>query len=399
MKVYILTGESFPNGMAAVSRIKNYASVIKEGGIEVEILIYRRTEVYGHSKSNDNISGDYEGVPYHYIPKTTRRNRFRLLRFFYDKYDQRKTDVYLKRTLKKGDVLFFYMAGRADLILRYMNIAHKCGVFCVHDLCELPYGTGAETERTVKMRKVTLTQVFPQLDGVVSISDTLMELAKQYTKPSCRHIKVPILVDFNQFYLADKSSEAQVLYIFHAGTLYQQKDGILGMIEAFGKAIPRIPQFVKFVSTGNLKDSPHSQEIKGLIQQYHLEDRFQLLDYLQSNELKDYLSKASLVIINKYRTQQNNYCFSTKLGEYMAAAKPVIITRVGEAMNWLENEKSAYIVEPEDTDALADAIVKVFNHPDESRKIGIAGQEVCRKYFDYHNWSKPLVEFLNQLGK
>ena len=106
-----------------------------------------------------------------------------------------------------------------------------------------------------------------------------------------------------------------------------------------------------------------------------------------------------MVIINKYRTQQNNYCFSTKLGEYLAAAKPVVITHVGEAINWLENGKSAYIVEPEDTEALADAIVHVFTHPEESHQIGLAGQDVCRRSFDYRNWSKPLVEFFNQLGK
>ena len=50
-------------------------------------------------------------------------------------------------------------------------------------------------------------------------------------------------------------------------------------------------------------------------------------------------------------------------------------------------------------EALAGVIVHVFSNPEESRKVGLAGQEVCRKCFDYRNWSKPLVEFLNSLGK
>lgn len=397
MKVYIITGEPFPNGMAAVSRIKNYAKAIKDGGIDVEILIYRRTEVYGRVNNTKTI-GIYEGIPYKYIPCTTLRNRFRLLRFIHDMYDQRKTATYLKHTLKRGDVLFFYMAGRADLMLHYIHIAHECGAFCVHDLCELPYGTGAETEKVIRMRKFSLTQVFPQLDGVVSISNTLMELVKQYTKPSCLHIKIPILVDFNQFYLADRSTEVQTPYIFHAGTLYQQKDGILGMIEAFGKAVRRIPKPVKFISTGYIENSPHREDIKRLIIQYQLKDKLAFTGYLASDELQDYLSKASCVIINKYRTQQNQYCFSTKLGEYMAAGKPVIITKVGEATNWLEDGKTAYIVEPENTEALADAIVNVLAHPEISCKIGLSGQEFCRHNFDYHNWSKPLSEFLNKIN-
>ena len=119
---------------------------------------------------------------------------------------------------------------------------------------------------------------------------------------------------------------------------------------------------------------------------------------MRNEELKEYLSKASLVIINKYKTQQNQYCFSTKLGEYLAAAKPVIITNVVEAMNWLENLNSAYIIEPENSVALTDAIVRVFMKPDEARRIGLSGQRVCQNSFDYHRWSKSLVEFMKCLG-
>lgn len=39
MKVYILTGEPFPNGVAATNRIKCYAWAIKEGGLNCEVVI------------------------------------------------------------------------------------------------------------------------------------------------------------------------------------------------------------------------------------------------------------------------------------------------------------------------------------------------------------------------
>ena len=138
---------------------------------------------------------------------------------------------------------------------------------------------------------------------------------------------------------------------------------------------------------------------KKLIEQYHLEDMVKFTGFISEDELKDYLSKSSLVIINKYPTRQNNYCFSTKLGEYLAAAKPVIMTNVGEAMNWLKNGVSAYIIEPYDVDTLSDAIENILTNPEKARGIGLAGRGVCQRSFDYRNWSKPLVDFLNQLGK
>ena len=258
---------------------------------------------------------------------------------------------------------------------------------------------GDETQETIRLRKKTIEKQFPKLDGIISISDTLMNLAKTYTLPSCKHLKVPILVDFNKYHLPNNSSLAEIPYIFHSGTLFQQKDGILGMIESFGKAVAKINRPVKFISTGNIEKSPHRDEILTLITRYSLEDKVLFTGFLSDEQLKDYLSKATMVIINKYRTQQNNYCFSTKLGEYLAASKPVIITRVGEAMHWLKENESAYIIEPEDTDALAATIEHVFSHPQEARLIGEAGQKVCRECFDYRVWGKQIVQFFNTLGK
>ena len=207
------------------------------------------------------------------------------------------------------------------------------------------------------------------------------------------------MVEFEEHYLSDKSKESDYPYIFHSGTLYQQKDGILGMIEAFGMALSKTGLQIKFISTGDPNMSPHKDEINALIAKYHLENHIFFTGYISDNKLNEFLSKAKMVIINKYNTQQNHYCFSTKLGEYLAAAKPVVITNVGEAINWLENGKSAYIIDVENTKAMADAIVHILTNPDESRQIGIEGQKVCLHNFDYRNWSKPLVEFMNQLGK
>ena len=400
MKVIILTGDPFPNGMASTNRIKCYARAIQEGGVDCEVLVFRRTERYGIKPKNTVRSGTLgNGVPFRYIGNTPLRGSNMLKRLASDWLDIWRTERYLLGKMQKGDVLLLYMGTYIKQSLRFMRIAHSKGAFCVRDLCELPYGTGAETKKAIRLRKMTLERLFPQLDGIISISDALMNLAKQYTTPNCKHIKVPILVNFEQFYMPDHSAEVDIPYIFHSGTLFEQKDGILGMIDSFGKAVRQLSMPIRFVSTGKIDNSPHKEEIIRLIKQYQLKDKLLFTGYLSDSELRDYSSKASLVIINKYNTQQNNYCFSTKLGEYLAAAKPVIITNVGEAKNWLSDGVSAYIIEPEDTDALAESIIRVFTKQKEAKRIGLEGQKVCRSSFDYRNWSQPMVDFLKYLGK
>ena len=90
---------------------------------------------------------------------------------------------------------------------------------------------------------------------------------------------------------------------------------------------------------------------------------------------------------------------ATKLGEYLAAARPVVITDVGEAMNWLEDGKTAYVTPHGDTRALSDAIVKVLSDPEGRERIGLNGRDLALASFDCMAWSKPLSDFISSLGK
>lgn len=398
MKVYIVTKEPIPNGMAATNRIKCYARAIHDGGIECEIVIAGATELTG-KVFNTVAQGQYEGVPFRYIGGTTTDTRPEYIRRFAQLIRIKKAERYLCQHIQKGDVLLLFMGGNVNRMLSFMKVAKRRGAYCVRDLCELPYGTGAETEYAIRMRKVTIEKQFPELDGIISISDALLNLARSYTTPQCKHIKVPIMVEYEHYCIEDKPSAPDVPYIFHAGTLYQQKDGILGMIEAFGMARQRLKTPLKYILTSKIEASTHPDELRNLIKKYELENALEFVGYLNRDQIKEYLTHASLVISNRPKSQQDYYGFSTKVGEYLASGTPLLMTKWGEAINWLEDGISAYITEPEDTEALADAIVRVFEHPEESRRIGLAGQSVCKECFDYRNWCKPLVSFLGSLSK
>lgn len=397
MKIYIITPEPFPHGMAATNRIICYAKSLLFVGIDVEVVNFHRTEIKGRQIKNTEGSGMYEGIDFRYINGITTRHKTPFICKYHDWRDKKSTISYLNNKLSKDDIVFLYFGREVEYSLELIKLAKKKKAYIVRDLCELPYGTGAETEQTVRKRKISLEQQFPKLDGFICISDTLLALAKEYGSKNAQYIKIPILVDYKKFYMEDLSAKSEIPYIFHCGTLYEQKDGILGMIEAFGKAVSRINSPVKFVLTGKLEKSPHKREIDQLIQKYNLNNKIIFTGYLSYDELRDRLSKASLVIINKYETQQNHFCFSTKLGEYLAAAKPVIITQVGEAMNYLENGKNAIVVPPGNNEALADAILHAFNDTEYLKKIGKAGQLVCQNNFDYRVQGEVLKGFMTSL--
>lgn len=397
MKVYIITNIEFPYGMAPANRIRCYARALALAGVDCEVLIYRRTERYGQEPQNTMAEGECEGVRFTYTTGTPLRGSNVFVRKIHDYFDRIGLIKTLRAELHPGDVLFLYdcFDVRFDIILA--KTAHRCGCKIAVELCELPYGTVQETQRTQKKRKIVTNRLYPNIDGILAISDALVEFSAQYVRPECKIEKIPILVDFKKYALEDQSADEVVPFVFHSGSLFEQKDGILGMVEAFGMVANRVEKPIKMICTGSKEKSPHCKEINELIEKYSLQNRLVFTGYLDESQLREYLKRASIVVINKKRTQQNRYCFSTKLGEYMAAGKLVIITNVGEAMNWLSCGKDAIIIEPESVDGLAEAIACALEKPDMSRKIGATARETCRNSFDYPVYSTSLSRFFYSL--
>jgi hypothetical protein len=235
MRVYIVTSSAIPNGMASTKRIKCLARSISSANINVEVLIYMRTERFGVPPKNKEGRGIFDGIPFSYIGGTPLRASNAIWRRFHDYADKNALLKYLEKNLQPRDIVFMYDGNQWKFSCRLAKLSHKCSAFYVKDLCEYPYGEDLETEERRKNRMKVFKKEFPLIDALTPISTGLYEIAKQYTNQECKLLKVPILVDFDKYKLDDKSNEAEYPYIFHSGTLTEQKDGILGIFKAFGE--------------------------------------------------------------------------------------------------------------------------------------------------------------------
>lgn len=102
------------------------------------------------------------------------------------------------------------------------------------------------------------------------------------------------------------------------------------------------------------------------------------------------------MIINKYDTQQNKYCFSTKLGEYLSFAKPIIITDIGEAMHYL-NETNSFIVKAGSSQEIAEKIIHIVLNEQDAINKGKEGYKLAKEIFNYKYQSKRIIPFFKTI--
>lgn len=378
--------------MASTSRVHGYGKGLTNQGMEVHVLLPISTEPHGSVQINILREGfDENRVHYKYMSGSSLRGNSIIKRQINDIYGYCHTLFYLLKHLRKKDQIIVYEGGWFWQLLCIL-IVHLKGAKATMELNELPYVFGQQTKRNIAKRQRMLKHVFPRYDQFIVISDTLQQLVHQYA-PKSKVIKVPIIVEDLADSITKDNSPFDKPYILHTGTLNERKDGILGLIEGFGKACQQTDIPIHYLFTGYLEKSPQHEYIQKLLTKYHLEDRVIFLGYLETEELRRYQQHCLLCIINKYKTLQNKYCFSTKLGEYLAFARPAIMTNVGEATNYLKDGINAYLVEPKDTDSIANKILYILNHPEEATRIGNAGRELAMNVFNCDVQAKRLITF------
>lgn len=395
MKVYIVTNEAYPYGMAAASRITCYAKALLYAGLEVEVVNYFRTE-NSKSAKNTESCGIFEGIPFRYIAGTTIRSGNMFLRKLNDALDRIRLIKYLQDNMKQGDCILAYFQQNV-ISKNLLSFAHKNGYPIVRDLCEYPYASSAIKPSTQKRCSDYMKNIFPRYDGSICISQALLELAMQYS-PNGRHIKIPILIDeTKKDFGRIEQKQLGFPYLFHAGTLYQQKDGILDVLTAFAKALPSLPSGTKYLFTGSIEKSPDAQSIREKIKELQLQKRVEFIGYLPDEELLKYEKGTTLFIVNKIDNIQNHYCFPTKIGEYLLSGNPVLTTDIGETNYYLAANTSAYIVRQSSISAMAEAIVNAFTNVTLSKSIGLKGRKVAMDSFSVISQSSTLAQYFKSL--
>jgi glycosyltransferase involved in cell wall biosynthesis len=83
--------------------------------------------------------------------------------------------------------------------------------------------------------------------------------------------------------------------------------------------------------------------------------------------------------------------------EYMAAAKPIVSTRVGGVPELVEDGVHAVLVPPRDPQALAQAVAELLRDPERARQLGEAAHERQRQEFSLDAMVRRIEELYEEL--
>lgn len=141
--------------------------------------------------------------------------------------------------------------------------------------------------------------------------------------------------------------------------------------------------------------SEEDHKIKSRIQKL-AGQKIRLVEELNHEALIRRLHHADVLVIPRRYSRATAFAFPTKFAEYIALAKPVLVSHVDETAKFVQHY-SCGMVYGEGPEALRETIEKMANVSDEKlHAMGIQGRRLAETVFDWGNICKKYAQFLMQ---
>lgn len=376
----------FPFGLAQMERQKLISKGLMANGVEVLVMSRYGTQEEGKPKEEFN-SSTFDGISFVYAcgnpyrPHSfLQRNLLKLIglinEFFIVRREKRKADrlVLLVSTLTFYNLFYYRLI---SWLLRVPMVIDNIEYF---SSMQIPKSRWVQFDNRLYDR-----YSFRFTDKTIAISDFLLNQARQGA-PSKPVLKIPSIVDFSRFRSEKKASHDFFLYCGQAAYL----EVIEFILEAFEQMANGTYELY-LVSNGypdamerlinRISASPKAAQIR-------------LFSGLPFQELVDLYCTSKALLIPLRETKQDIARFPHKIGEYCAAGKPIVSTRVGEVATYFQDGETALLASAYDVSQYAAKMQEVIEDPMRAEQIGRQSFELGKKSFDHIYLGSKIKSFI-----
>jgi glycosyltransferase involved in cell wall biosynthesis len=144
-------------------------------------------------------------------------------------------------------------------------------------------------------------------------------------------------------------------------------------------------------------DGPLRGDLEARIRKLNLSDRVRLLGSLSQGAVLEKLRAADIFTLASVTDSQGaSDVFPTVIIEAMAAARPVVSTRLAGIPESVVHGETGLLVPPEDTMALAEALGRLVEDAKLRLHYGRAGRARIEQHFQIKDTVAPLIELLQK---
>ncbi len=381
LNILVVTTMSFPSGMASVNRIISYSKGLVELGIKVT--------VFSSNIGNRNYK-IIDAIKY----KSFQNKSNNIIIALYSKIMSLIKLLYNIIISKEKFNTIILVSNSLVIIYPLFILCKILGINFIQEKSEYPFVLKKESLFGRLYAKFYVLTTYRLFDGLIIMTNPLYNYFKNKVNRNCKLIVVPMTVDDTRFNNINKENDLGD-YIAYCGDVGGNKDGVRNLIQIFSLIEEKFPE-LNLLLIGGTKNKAELEQLKN----YAIElktKRVRFLGPVHRNKIPSLLSNSKLLALARPDSMQSTGGFPTKLGEYLATGKPVLVTKVGDIPLYLSDEENAFLVEPDDNNSFANKIIYILENYNLALDVGKKGKELTETIFNYKVQSKRLYKYLHNL--
>ena len=394
INIAALFENAFPIGFAEANRLLSLAKGLKELGQDIKVYCIRPADRYPEI-NNKEVKGMADGVEYIYPANTTiwPASKFRRVLIYikgiiytwkYLKYENKKNKI---------DIILSYSYSiTINNIFWWFSKLHKIKFIYLVD--EYPYSVLYPAKYGLLYKWYELNLFYRLFDSILVMTTPLKEFYAMRKKKSANIELIPMTVQPERFENILVETIFQSPFFAYAGYLGDNKDGVDILIKAFGLVAKEYSD-VLLVLIGYSNNKDHHDNLIRLTKEYNIVNQVVFTGRIHRDEIPRYFCNAIGLLLARPDNIQAKGGFPTKLGEYLATGKPVVITKVGEIPNYLKDNYNAFLAEPDSAESFASKMIELLRDKDNAYKIGINGKKLTKEVFNYKVQANHILEIFN----
>jgi glycosyltransferase involved in cell wall biosynthesis len=240
------------------------------------------------------------------------------------------------------------------------------------------------------LRKLAGRLSLSQADAYRAVSEYCRSLVSDNRKPA---YIFPAFTDLDSFSAAtaecvrEAAAKIGEPYFMYAGMLIYLK-GIQDLIRAMHAVLQQHPQ-IKLVIAGK---GVEEQKLRSLALELGITEHVMFAGHLDQSMLADYMKNCLALILPSLTEGLPRVVIEAQM-----LGKPVIASQVGGIPEIIADGETGFLVEPQDWQALARAMLKIIENPALAERMGSAAQTRVREKFNCQNYYTAYHAMIQQV--
>ena len=397
--ILLITASNFPFGGASANVLRLLTTGFVKTNRKVDVLLQRGKQ-FGKTDNTDKRTENYKGVSYTYCGYLSRPANY------FKKFIDTLAGIFIPPII----VAIKKLKNKVDCVLVYNGRAYESVVLLV--ICKIlritiiNYVVEWFDKETVAPRwwkfpkwwdfLFLMTFLNKCFSGLVVTSQYLK---KYYVKKGVKSDNIliqPNLLDISMFenhgkLIPNREKKARIGY---CGTP-TRKDGINDLFLSF-QIVQKMYADSELIIIG---DSTDKSSLIPKLEEKAIElgifEKVKFTGLVGHKEIPMLLNSCDILVLARPSGKFAEAGFPTKLGEYMACQKPVVITKVGDIPLYLKDKANAMLAEPDNPISVASKINYLIENPEKAKEIGENGCLWANNKLDYVKSTQVIGKFLD----